>query len=101
MVNYLTQSSLILLRVRKWVTKNFRFTQSQTSVASCTIFPMYEDTIVTQENTLDEIMQNLSEAVSLYLEDEDLSQLQVVAQPSIVVTLLIVVSSLIEQWQLI
>lgn len=62
---------------------------------------MYEDTIVTQENTLDEIMQNLSEAVSLYLEDEDLSQLQVVAQPSIVVTLLIVVSSLIEQWQLI
>jgi predicted RNase H-like HicB family nuclease len=41
---------------------------------------------VTQGQTLDEVMQNLSEAVSLYLEDEDLDQLQVVAQPSIVVT---------------
>lgn len=62
---------------------------------------MYEDTIVTQENTLDEIMQNLSEAVSLYLEDEDLSQLQVVAQPSIVVTLLILINSSIGQRKLI
>jgi len=50
-------------------------------VAECQEFA-----IVTQGNTLDEVMQNLSEAVSLYLEDEDLSQLQVVAQPSIIVT---------------
>ena len=46
-----------------------------------------EFAILTQGNTLDEFMQNLSEAVSLYLQDEDLSQLQVVAQPLIVATL--------------
>lgn len=60
-----------------------------------------EFAIVTQGDTLDEVMQNLSEAVSLYLEDEDLSQLQIVAHPSIVVTLPILVSSLIKQRQLI
>jgi predicted RNase H-like HicB family nuclease len=36
-------------------------------VAECQEFA-----IVTQGGTLDEVMQNLSEAVSLYLEDEDL-----------------------------
>ncbi|GAP98731.1 type II toxin-antitoxin system HicB family antitoxin [Leptolyngbya sp. NIES-2104] len=50
-------------------------------VAECEEFA-----IVTQGQTLDEIMQNLSEAIALYLEDEDLNQLQVVAQPSIIVT---------------
>lgn len=50
-------------------------------VAECQEFA-----IVTQGQTLDEVMQNLREAVSLYLEDEDLNQLQVVAHPSIVVT---------------
>lgn len=51
---------------------------------------------MTQGDTLDEVMQNLSEAVSLYLEDEDLSRLQVISQPSIVVTLPILLSSSIE-----
>lgn len=50
-------------------------------VAECQEFA-----IVTQGKTLDEVMQNLSEAVSLYLEDEDLNQLQIIAHPSIVVT---------------
>ena len=50
-------------------------------VAECQEFA-----IVTQGKTLDEVMHNLGEAVSLYLEDEDLSQLQIVAHPSIVVT---------------
>lgn len=80
--------------------KNFRLTQNQASVTSCTIFPLCEETIVTQGNTLDEFMQNLSEAVSLYLQDEDLSQLQVVAQPLIVATLPIQVGSSIGQRQL-
>lgn len=57
---------------------------------------MYQDTIVTQGNILDEVMQSLSEAVFLYLEDEDLSQLQVVAQPLIAVTLPILVDFSIE-----
>lgn len=50
-------------------------------VAECQEFA-----IVTQGQSLDEVTQNLSEAVALYLEDEDLSQLQIVPQPSIVVT---------------
>lgn len=50
-------------------------------VAECQEFA-----IVTQGNTLDEIMHNLSEAVALFLEDEDLNQLKIVAHPSIVVT---------------
>lgn len=50
-------------------------------VAECQEFA-----IVTQGKTLDEVMQNLSEAVALYLEDEDLKQLQIIAHPSIVVT---------------
>jgi predicted RNase H-like HicB family nuclease len=42
--------------------------------------------IVTQGKTLDEITQNLQEAVSLYLEDEDPAQFGLVANPSLIQT---------------
>ncbi|PSB23784.1 type II toxin-antitoxin system HicB family antitoxin [Stenomitos frigidus] len=45
-----------------------------------------EVSVVTQGRTLDEVSHNLREAVALYLEDEDPSQLGLVAKPSLVVT---------------
>lgn len=45
-----------------------------------------EVSVVTQGSTLDEVSYNLREAVALYLEDEDPSQLGLVAKPSLVVT---------------
>lgn len=42
--------------------------------------------VVTQGSTLDEVTQNLREAVALYLEDEDPAQFGLVAKPSLVVT---------------
>jgi predicted RNase H-like HicB family nuclease len=45
-----------------------------------------EISVVTQGNTLDEVVQNLQEAVALHLEDEDPAQWGLVAKPSLVVT---------------
>lgn len=45
-----------------------------------------EVAVVTQGSTLDEISQNLVEAVSLHLEDEDPAEFSLVAQPSLAVT---------------
>ncbi len=39
--------------------------------------------VVTQGKTLDELAENLREALSLHLEDEDLSELDLVQQPSV------------------
>ena len=43
--------------------------------------------VVTQGETLDETIANLREAVALYLEDEDLTELGLTADPGLVVTL--------------
>ena len=46
-----------------------------------------EISVVTQGETLDEVVKNLTEAVSLHLEGEDLAEFGLVANPSILVTL--------------
>lgn len=51
-------------------------------VAECMEIP-----VVTQGPTLDEAVANLREAVALYLEDEDLSDLGLAENPTIVVTM--------------
>ena len=51
-------------------------------VAECLEIP-----VVTQGTTLDEVIANLREAVALHLEGEDLSQLGLAPQPSLLVTL--------------
>ncbi len=50
-------------------------------VAECIEIP-----VVTQGATLDGTIANLHEAVSLYLEDEDLNALGLAADPTIVIT---------------
>ncbi len=51
-------------------------------VAECLEIP-----VVTQGATLDEVTQNLREAVQLHLEDEDLAELGLVPDPAILITL--------------
>ena len=51
-------------------------------VADCVEIP-----VVTQGATLDETIANLHEAISLHLEDEDLTELGLAANPTIIVTM--------------
>jgi predicted RNase H-like HicB family nuclease len=46
-----------------------------------------EIAVVTQGQTLDEVMRNLREAVALHLEGEDLAALGLVENPSLLVTM--------------
>lgn len=46
-----------------------------------------EIAVVTQGKTLDETLSNLQEAVSLHLEDEDLSDIGLAPNPAILVTM--------------
>ena len=39
--------------------------------------------VVTQAKTLDELVENLEEAIALHLEDEDLSEFELDPQPSV------------------
>ncbi|GAB1538984.1 hypothetical protein NUACC21_16490 [Scytonema sp. NUACC21] len=45
-----------------------------------------EVSVVTQGDTLDEVVHNLREAVALHLEDEDSTQFGLVDKPSLLVT---------------
>ena len=51
-------------------------------VAEC-----FEIPVVTQGKTLDEVTQNLQEAVALHLADEDLAALGLASNPTVVVTM--------------
>ena len=51
-------------------------------VAECLDLP-----VVTQGKTLDELVENLKEAVALQLEDEDPADFDLVAQPPVLATL--------------
>ncbi len=51
-------------------------------VAECIGLP-----VVTQADTLGELARNISEAIALFLEDEDLSEFQLAPQPVVVATL--------------
>ena len=46
-----------------------------------------EISVVTQGRTLDEVTQNLQEAVALHLDGEDLAALGLAASPTVVVTM--------------
>ena len=46
-----------------------------------------EINVVTQGQTLDETVQNLQEAVALYLDGEDLAELHLADKPSLLITL--------------
>lgn len=50
-------------------------------VAECAALP-----VVTQGHTLDETVSNLQEAVALYLEGEDLAELDLEPNPSLIIT---------------
>jgi predicted RNase H-like HicB family nuclease len=50
-------------------------------VAECLELP-----VVTQGETLDEVTQNLHEAIQLHLEDEDLAELGFAPNPTVLVT---------------
>jgi predicted RNase H-like HicB family nuclease len=45
-----------------------------------------EISVVTQGETLDEVVKNLQEAIALHLEGEDLAEFGLVAHPSVLVT---------------
>jgi predicted RNase H-like HicB family nuclease len=51
-------------------------------VADCTDLP-----VVTQGDTLDELVANVREAISVHLEDEDLGELGFCEDPAIVLTM--------------
>jgi predicted RNase H-like HicB family nuclease len=51
-------------------------------VAECLEIP-----VVTQGKTIDETVDNLKEAVSLHLEDEDLSEFGLAPNPTLIVTM--------------
>jgi predicted RNase H-like HicB family nuclease len=51
-------------------------------VAECMNIP-----VVTQGQTLDEVVANLKEAVDLHLEDEDMQALGLVESPALVITM--------------
>lgn len=55
--------------------------EQQGYVAECV-----EISVVTQGNTLDEVVNNLKEAISLHLEGEDPSEFSLVAKPSLQIT---------------
>ena len=46
-----------------------------------------EISVVTQGKTLDEVVENLREAVALHLEGEDLAQFNLAPNPALVVTM--------------
>jgi predicted RNase H-like HicB family nuclease len=50
-------------------------------VADCMDLP-----VVTQGDTLDEVVANVREAITLHLEDEDLTELGLCSDPAIVAT---------------
>ncbi len=50
-------------------------------VAECLDLP-----VVTQGETLDEVSKNLQEAISLHLEDENLEELDLDSEPSVLVS---------------
>ncbi|MBC6420334.1 MAG: type II toxin-antitoxin system HicB family antitoxin [Hormoscilla sp. SP5CHS1] len=69
------------MELRNYITAKISRGEQQGYVAEC-----LEINVVTQGSNLDEIVSNLQEAVALYLEDEDPTELGFVAQPTVLVT---------------
>lgn len=66
--------------LRKTITAIVQRGEQRGYVAEC-----LEVAVVTQGDTLDELVDNLREAVALHLEDEDTAALGLVKHPSLVV----------------
>jgi predicted RNase H-like HicB family nuclease len=70
------------MRLQQNIHSLIRFGEQSGYVAECT-----EIDVVTQGQTLDEVVSNLQEAVSLHLQDENLVDLGLVAHPTILISL--------------
>ena len=69
------------MALRDHITAIISFGDQNGYVAEC-----QEIAVVSQANSLDEIVQNLREAVALHLAGEDPAEFGLVAKPSLVVT---------------
>jgi len=70
------------MRLQQNIHSLIRYGEQSGYVAECT-----EIDVVTQGQTLDEVVSNLQEAVSLHLQDENLVDLGLVAHPTILISL--------------
>lgn len=68
--------------MKKHTIKTYLYRGEKQYVAECMDIP-----VVTQGKTLDEVLKNLQEAVSLHLEGEDLDALGFVSDPNILITM--------------
>ncbi len=70
------------MRLQRTIKAVIRPGEQSGYLAECLEIP-----IVTQGATLDEVVANLHEAVALHLEGEDLTELGLAADPTVVVTM--------------
>jgi predicted RNase H-like HicB family nuclease len=70
------------MKLQKTIKAVIRSGEQSGYVAECIEIP-----VVTQASTLDEITQNLQEAVQLHIEGEDLAELGLYPNPTIIVTM--------------
>ncbi|MFA6056489.1 MAG: type II toxin-antitoxin system HicB family antitoxin [Thermodesulfovibrionales bacterium] len=63
--------------IKAFITKGERY-----YIAEC-----HEISVVTQGNTIDEVVANLKEAVALHLEGEDFEELGLVSSPALIITM--------------
>lgn len=69
------------MALREHITATIYFGEQNGYVAECE-----EISVVSQANSLDEIVQNLREAVALHLEGEDPAAFGLVEKPSLIIT---------------
>ncbi|MBW4539093.1 MAG: type II toxin-antitoxin system HicB family antitoxin [Myxacorys chilensis ATA2-1-KO14] len=69
------------MNLKEHITAIIQLGEQQGYVAEC-----LEISVVTQGATLDEVVDNLREAVALHLEDEDATQFGLIAKPSLLIT---------------
>ncbi len=70
------------MRVQRTIKAFVRSGEQSGYVAECMEIP-----VVTQGETLDEVMSHLQEAVQLHLQEEDLAELGLAPNPTVLVTL--------------
>ena len=71
----------LVMNLRKTITAIVHPGEQRGYVAEC-----LEVAVITQGNTLDELVDNLREAVALHLEDEDTALLGFIDHPVLIVT---------------
>lgn len=69
------------MKLQKTIKAVIRSGEQSGNIAECLELP-----VVTQGQTLDEVSQNLREAIQLHLDGEDLAELGFVPDPTVVVT---------------